>query len=72
MRIRKGEDTVLIGSGAKLDSLNLVSLIVDIEKGLSDKLGIEVSLTDENAMSQQKSPFRTVKTLADYICSSKD
>jgi acyl carrier protein len=59
--------TRLIGRKAVLNSLGLVSLIVDIEQRLSDDYEISVTIADERAMSQEKSPFRTIGTLAEYI-----
>lgn len=61
------ESTYLIGHQAILDSLGLVSLIVDIEQKLNEKCGISITIADERAMSQEKSPFRTVDTLAQYV-----
>jgi acyl carrier protein len=63
-----GESTYLIGSGSLLDSLGLVNLIVDLEQRLADEYGISITLADERAMSQKHSPFRTVGSLAEYIC----
>lgn len=60
-------DTKLFGPDATLDSLSLVSVIVDVETAVADDLGKAVSLTDDEAMSQEVSPFSTVATLADYI-----
>lgn len=68
-RLELKEETRLLGTKSKLDSLSLVILIVDIEQRLADELGVEVSLADEKAMSQERSPFRDVKSLVDYICS---
>ena len=61
------EETVLFGRGFGLDSLGLVSLIVDIERLLEEEHGVVLTLADDKAMSQKTSPFRTVGTLADYI-----
>ena len=61
------DSTRLIGREGVLDSLGLVSAIVDIEQKLSDDYAIEVTIADERAMSQEKSPFRTVGTLVEYI-----
>lgn len=61
------ESTYLIGRRAVLDSLGLVTMIVNIEQKLSDGNGISVTIADERAMSQEKSPFRTVRTLSDYV-----
>jgi acyl carrier protein len=62
------EDTRLLGRQAVIDSLGLVTLIVDLEQRLSDEHGLVVTLADERAMSQKRSPFLTVGSLADYIC----
>src|SRR4051794_7054405 len=59
--------TPLFGSNAVIDSLSLVSLIVDVEQGISDMVGRQVSLTDDRAISQSRSPFTNPEALADYI-----
>jgi len=59
--------TVLFGLGGELDSLGLVNLVILLEEKISDELGAQIALTDERAMSQERSPFRTVTTLAGYI-----
>jgi acyl carrier protein len=59
-------ETPLIGSAKVLDSMGLVSVIVDIETALLDK-NIEISLTSEAAMSTRISPFRTVNSLCNFI-----
>ena len=58
--------TVLFGSAGLLDSIGLVSVIVELEQKLSDRAGRAVSLMDDRALSQARSPFRTVQSLADY------
>lgn len=60
-------ETSLFGSDAVIDSLSLVSLIVDVEAEASDTLDRAVSLTDDRAMSRQPSPFSTPDALADYL-----
>lgn len=60
-------DTKLYGSNGLLDSLNLVNMISEIEVTISDELDANIVLTDEKAMSQNISPFRTVRSLAAYI-----
>ena len=59
--------TQLYGSNSDLDSLNLVTLISEVEERASDFLDIDLLLADERAMSMTRSPFRRVETLADYI-----
>lgn len=60
-------ETKLFGPEASLDSLSLVSVIVDVETAVADELGSSISLTDDKAMSQQVSPFSDVTTLAKYV-----
>jgi acyl carrier protein len=61
------DDTVLVGNDAVLDSLGVVSLIVEVEQRLEAAHGISVTLANDKAMSQRNSPFRTVGVLADHV-----
>jgi len=60
-------ETVLFWKGGVLDSLELVKLISDLEENVFQKFGKQITLADEKAMSLRASPFKTVKTLVDYI-----
>lgn len=59
-------DTALYGTDGHLDSMALVAFLIDIEEALLD-CELQISLSDERAMSQTRSPFRNVETLTDYI-----
>jgi acyl carrier protein len=59
-------DAPLFGAPSPLDSLGLVALLIDIEEALADA-GHPIVLSDERALSQSRSPFRTIGSLADYI-----
>ena len=61
------ENSVIYGDNSPLDSLALVSLIVAVEQNIEDEFGISITLADERAMSQENSPFRSVRSLADYV-----
>jgi len=61
------DQTVLVGSGAVLDSLGVVSLIVEVEQRLEGAYEISVTLANDKAMSQRNSPFRTVGVLTDHV-----
>jgi acyl carrier protein len=61
-----GSETPLFGREGVLDSLGLVALVVAVEQAIEDAYGVSVSLADERALSEGKSPFRTIGTLADY------
>jgi acyl carrier protein len=61
------EETVIVGQSAVLDSIAVVSLIVDIEQQLEMEHDVSVTLASEKAMSQRSSPFRTAGVLADHV-----
>lgn len=67
VRDGSSDELPLLGPGSTLDSIGLVTLIVDVEQRLADEYDVSVTLASENAMSRRQSPFRTVGALADYI-----
>ena len=60
------EETILFGRDGLLDSVALVSFILDVEEAIRTECGVSITLADERAMSQTRSPFRRVSSLADY------
>ena len=61
------ESTVIVGKDAVVDSVGVVSLIVDVEQRLEMEHDVSVTLANDKAMSQKNSPFRTVGVLADHV-----
>jgi acyl carrier protein len=60
-------DTVLVGTDAVIDSLGVVSLIVEIEQIVEAEHTVSIILANERAMSQKNSPFRTVGVLSEHV-----
>lgn len=58
--------TLLLGEESQIDSLSLVSVIVDVETVLADELDLVVSLTDDRAMRHEPSPYTDVQALIAY------
>ena len=65
-KIPVSAQTALFGNDGYLDSMGLVSLLIDIEESLQGE-GVFLSLSDERAMSEKNSPFRDVPSLTEYI-----
>ena len=61
------ESTSLFGADGFLDSLRLISAVLEIEQEINDRYSLEISLADNPAVSREKSPYRSVGSLADYI-----
>ncbi|MGQ0640538.1 MAG: hypothetical protein ACT4P6_07170 [Gemmatimonadaceae bacterium] len=57
----------LVGDNAAITSMRLVSFIADLETTLASDYDLNITLVSEQALSRQKSPFRSVDALADYI-----
>jgi acyl carrier protein len=67
LKIQKNVETQLLAKGSGLDSLAFVNLIVAVEGQVETSLGLSVVLVDEDSMSLQENPFRTVGSLASYV-----
>ncbi len=65
--VELGGSATLFGHDGVLDSLSLVSFIVAVEQEVADRLGTAVTLADEKALSQSRSPFRSIDTMAEHI-----
>lgn len=65
--LSEGENIKLFGGGGLLDSIGLVTFIVEVEERLEDEFDVSVVLADEKAMSRRTSPFSRVSYLVDYI-----
>ena len=66
-QLEVGLNTRLFGTDAVLDSLSLVSVIVDVEAAISNASGRDISLTDDRAMTQAVSPFSDVSSMTAYV-----
>jgi acyl carrier protein len=66
-RIQETPEAMLFGRGGNLDSLGLVNLILMVEEHIQTSYGVTLTLADERAMSQERSPFRSVSSLAEYL-----
>ena len=66
-KLKFNSDSRLFGVGCPIDSITLVSLIVDVEAEISQLIGKPISLMDDKAIMRNKSPFENVASLAKYI-----
>ena len=61
------ESTCLFGAQGFLDSLRLVSVVLETEQEINDSYNLSISLADNPAVSRERSPYRSVASLADYV-----
>jgi acyl carrier protein len=60
-------ETLLLAEGSAIDSMTIVSIVVDLESELTEVFKKEISLSDDKAMSRKISPYENVKNLVEYI-----
>jgi len=65
--IEKSPDAPLYGGSSSLESLDFVTLIMEVEEKVKEEFGVELTIADENLLSKEKSPFTTVRNLTEYL-----
>jgi acyl carrier protein len=65
--VEKSLDAPLYGAGGKLESLDFVTLIMEVEEKINAEFGTDITIADENLLSKEKSPFSTLRTLIEYL-----
>ena len=67
VKIDKELDAPLYGASGKLESLDFVTLIMEVEEKINSEFGSDITIADDNLLSKEKSPFSTLGTLIDYL-----
>jgi len=67
VHVDKALDAPLYGSTGKLESLDFVTLIMEVEAKINAEFGTDITIANENLLSKEKSPFSTLGTLIDYL-----
>ena len=65
--VEKSLDAPLYGASGKLESLDFVTLIMEVEEKIKAEFGVNITIADENLLSKQKSPFSSLRTLIEYL-----
>jgi hypothetical protein len=60
-------ESLLVGTGAVLESVDLVSLLVTLEQSLDNRVDLASSLLQEPNVTVEDNPFRTAASLAEHI-----
>ena len=64
---RIGAEDALLGPDAQMDSMELVSYVVDVQEVAFERWQRDIVLADERALSRTRSPFRTLAALAELV-----
>lgn len=66
-QLEKSLETPIHGTASGLDSLGLINFVVAVEEEIDRDLGVTITLSDDRSLSQEPSPFESVRTLVEYI-----
>ena len=66
-QVEKSPDAPLYGAAGKLESLDFVTFIMEVEEKIKTEFGVDLTIADENLLSKEKSPFSTLHTLIEYL-----
>ena len=66
-QIEKSPDAPLYGATGKLESLDFVTFIMEVEEKIKREFGVDITIADENLLSKEKSPFSSLRTLIEYL-----
>ena len=67
VHVEKSLEAPLYGATGKLESLDFVTLIMEVEEKINAEFGADITIADENLLSKEKSPFSTLGTLIEYL-----
>ena len=65
--VEKSLDAPLYGATSKLESLDFVTLVMEVEEKINADFGTDITIADEHLLSKQSSPFSSVRTLIEYL-----
>ena len=65
--VEKSLEAPLYGASGKLESLDFVTLVMEVEGKINAEFGTDITIADENLLSKQKSPFSSLGTLVEYL-----
>jgi acyl carrier protein len=65
--VSRGADSALYGPGGVIDSLGLVSIIVELEQLVERDLGATLHLADVSDLPAEAEPFATLGSMAAYV-----
>lgn len=65
--LKKEKDEFLISEESAIDSLGLITLLINIEDKIQNEFDIKLDLVEENLISEQNTPFKTLDGLAKWL-----
>ena len=65
--VEKSLEAPLYGAGGHLESLDFVTLIMEVEERINAEFATNITIADGNLLSKEKSPFSNLGSLIEYL-----
>tara|TARA_X000001036_G_C20603668_1_gene776058 strand:+ start:716 stop:991 length:276 start_codon:yes stop_codon:yes gene_type:complete len=66
LKLNKSNDTEIIGGNSPLDSLGVLTFVMELEKNIEEILDLEISLVNDDFLSGD-SPLKNIKELKYHL-----
>lgn len=67
LKLKKSEETILIGQKGNLDSLAFLTFLVEVESIVKKNIDENIVIIDEILFSEENGPYNTIASLSEYI-----
>ena len=66
LKLDKSDDTEIVGTNSPLDSLGVLTFVMELEKNIEEILELEISLVNDDFLSGD-SPLKNIKELKNHL-----
>jgi hypothetical protein len=66
LKLNKSDDTEIVGGNSPLDSLGVLTFVMELEKNIEEILDSEISLVNDDFLSGD-SPLKNIKELKHHL-----
>jgi len=65
--IKTDDNSDLVGGQSPLDSLGVITFLMELENNLEENLNIELTLVNDDVLSNENTPLKNIKSLKKHL-----
>jgi len=65
--ILKNNNSDIIGGNSPLDSLGVISFLLELENKIEDTYDLEITLVNDSVLNEEQSPLSNIKSLKSHL-----
>tara|TARA_B100000579_G_scaffold238235_1_gene195351 strand:- start:3425 stop:3709 length:285 start_codon:yes stop_codon:yes gene_type:complete len=67
VNIEKSIESDIIGGESPLDSLGVISFLMELESNVETSLDVDITLVNDDVLSEDNNPLKNVGTIIDHL-----